>query len=71
MADEGLTENALRRSRDYVLGMMADVVADLLYYDHDKELPSGRVQLLLEKGLLTPDQIADAFRAALLEALRR
>lgn len=72
MADEEeLSENELRTSRDHVLGMMGDVVSNLLYYDRkdDEELPRERIELLVEKGLLTSDQIVEAFRAALVKAL--
>lgn len=71
MEEEGLTPDELLASRNYVLTLMADSVSNLLYYDRkdDDELPLGRVELLVERGVLNAEEIAEAFRSALLKAL--
>jgi hypothetical protein len=50
---------------------MTDVFSNLVYYDRkdDERLPRGRIEALVERKVLTPEEIADAFRFALLKAL--
>lgn len=54
-------------TRDRILALVSDAVADLLYYDRkeDDTVPVGAIEAAVAAGEITWDEIAGAFRAAL------
>jgi len=57
--------------RDYILGLMEDTVADLLYYDRkeDDTLPRGAIEEAIAKGEVTVEEIARHFERHLREGI--
>ncbi len=52
-----------------VFDTVDDLVSSFLYYDRkeDEDLPVGRVQELIQAGVITVDQIVERFRRGLRE----
>lgn len=57
--------------REKILGRMDDEIADFLYYDRkeDEELPRGHIEKAVSWGIVTADEMADAWKAALKRGL--
>jgi hypothetical protein len=55
------------RQKGLVLSRVDDLVADFLYYGRkeDKELPRGMIEDLLDRGVLTREEIVERFRLQL------
>ena len=50
-----------------ILGLVIDVVADLMYYDRkeDDDLPRGAIETAIKDGVITVDDMVAKFRAEL------
>ena len=55
------------RTKTLILGNVADLVSDFLYYDRkeDEDLPKGAIELAIENGEITVDEIVEHFRKSL------
>lgn len=53
--------------REHIMATIEDLVADFLYYDRkeDEDLPVGEIELAIEAGEISFDEIVDTFRAQL------
>lgn len=68
MAEALPTDEELRKAREHALNRIEDLVGALLYYDRaeDEDLPRGLIELLVDSGLLTPEEMVEHFRKHLL-----
>ena len=57
--------------KEDVLKYVDDLVADFMYYDRKEceELPVGKVQELINSGVITLDEIVERFRHVLIEVM--
>jgi len=55
-----------------VLDTVADLVSDFLYYDRkeDEELPRGEIEMMVEIGIISEDEIVQRFREELHNGLK-
>ena len=58
--------------KEYILGVVDDLVSDFLYYDRkeDEELPRGAIEDAVRDGIITEDEIIAKFSEELKEALK-
>lgn len=58
--------------RELILGTVADLVSDFLYYDRkeDEGLPRGAIDAAVEEHVITIDEIVAEFRAELVKGLQ-
>jgi hypothetical protein len=58
--------------RQIILNVIADQIADLLYYDRkaDEALPVGAIEAAIKAGEITKHDMAAAFMAALDEGVK-
>ena len=59
------------RAKENILNTVKEMVVDFIYYDRrgDEELPIGAIEIELEKGNITIDDICKHFRSALMQAV--
>lgn len=64
MADEHLTDEELQQSKQVMVDTLSDLFKTLIYYDRkeDEDLPRDRIELLVARGITTPEEIVDEFR---------
>ena len=57
--------------KEDVLKYVDDLVADFMYYDRKEceELPVGKIQELINSGVITLDEIVERFRHVLIEVM--
>lgn len=57
-------------TKDIILGMIGNLVADFMYYDRkeDDDLPRGAIEKALASGVLTVDEIVEKFREEMEES---
>ena len=55
--------------KEVILGVVEDLVADFLYYNRkeDECLPRGEIEKAVQRGVITADEIAEAFARSLKE----
>lgn len=58
-------------TKEFILGVVQDAVADLLYYNRkeDEELPVGAIEEAIKDGVLTVEEIVREFKADLINAM--
>jgi hypothetical protein len=59
------------KRKAHILGVIEDLVGDLLYYDRkeDEELRRGEIEKAIQEGVVTVDEMVHQFRYYLEEAL--
>ena len=59
-------------TKNLILGSVADLISDLLYYDRkdDECLPKGAIELAIENGEITVDEIVEHFKKSLEDELK-
>ena len=69
MPEQDLTAEQLQKSKRLVLDSISDLFGDFIYYDRkeDEDLPRGRIELLVERGVLSPQAIVAEFERHVLE----
>lgn len=68
---KGQMTDLANHRRELILASAADQALDFLVHDRkeDEELPRGEIESAIDTGHVTVDEIANTFRAALVEAL--
>lgn len=58
--------------REYILGLIDDELADLLYYDRkeDEDLPRGSIEEAINDGEITVDEIMHVFGRGFLNHMK-
>lgn len=58
--------------KDLILGTVDDLVAYFLYYDrkNDEELKVGDIDVAVDNGIISIDEIVDQFRKCLVRGLK-
>lgn len=59
-------------NKEYLNGVINDVVSDLLYYDRkeDDTLPVGKIDEMVKNGEVTIDELVEAFKTHLTKGLK-
>ena len=55
--------------KERILGYVEDLVSDFLYYHRkeDEDLPVGAIEQAIDDGIITVDEIAQAFKDKIVE----
>lgn len=63
-----MTSDELQKSKARALGLVEDLFSNYVYYDRkdDEDMPLGRIEALVDRGVLQPQEIVDAFRQQVL-----
>lgn len=58
--------------KQYVLDLIDDTIADLLYYDRkeDEDLPTGKIEEMIVSGEITVDEIVARFKEQLEKGIK-
>jgi hypothetical protein len=57
-------------SKEYILGVVEDLVEDFLWYDRkDDELQKGEIEKAIKNNVVTVDEIVKVFRKKLEESI--
>jgi hypothetical protein len=51
-------------TKDYILGMISDMMADFLYYDRkeDSNVPVGAIEEAIRTGVISIDEMVEQFK---------
>lgn len=61
----------MKTRKEYIEANVTDLVSSFLYYDRkeDDDLPRGEIELAIETGEITADEIIELFKAELTKGL--
>jgi len=64
-------QTTIERKKDLIFGAIEGLATDFLYYDRkeDANLPVGEIDDLVHKGIVTVDEMVEAFAQAIGEGL--
>lgn len=64
---------AKKTKKEILADTVADLVGQLLYYDRkeDEELPRGAIEAMIDKGVVTREEIVELFKVELFKGLPR
>jgi hypothetical protein len=64
MLEEKLSDEELQESRQHLMNVLDDLFGHLMYDDRkeDEDLPRGRIEILVARNVVTPEEIAAVFQ---------